>query len=249
MATSSNPARAPTYGHYRKVTRVSGRRLILTLGIWLGVLLVLAVATLLGSRWLLAGWEASHVPDLIAILSWEFYGALLAALLVCFGGFCGLRDVLGFHWTRGRDVGLGMLVWGFALVLGTVATGFTSRLLGAAQSNTVPLLKLSFDPLFVGLMVPVICLVGPAAEELLFRGALYGWLRGVMPIPVAGAVAAAAFAGAHLTPPLLPLLFIFGLAAVIVYQRTGSTFNTFVMHASQNTLAVLGAYLVLSGRG
>ena len=42
----------------------------------------------------------------------------------------------------------------------------------------------------------------------------------------------------------------FGLVAAGVYQYTRSTLNTFVMHASQNTLAVLLVFSLLgSGAG
>ena len=46
-----------------------------------------------------------------------------------------------------------------------------------------------------------------------------------------------------------PLLFVFGLAATLVRARTGSTLNSFAMHATQNTMAVVATYALLSGAG
>ena len=90
------------------------------------------------------------------------------------------------------------------------------------------------------------CVIGPVCEELLFRGALYGWLRRRTPALVAIPLSAAVFAAAHLIVPLLPVLFVFGLGAAWIRERTGSTLNSFAMHATQNTFAVAVTYLLLS---
>jgi len=224
---------------------VSGRRLLAALGIWLllggSVLLVSAIAL----RALAPGFAPRHAPDLVAGLMWLFYLSLLAALYLSFGGWRGLSGALGFHWTGLQDVALAEVVWIMALISGALLTSLGERYLGPPQSNALPLVRISLDPVFVALLVPLVALVGPAAEEMLFRGALLGWLRSVVPLPLAVVLSAAVFAGAHLIVPLLPLLFVFGLAAAYIYQRTGSTLNSFVMHATQNSLALIAAYLVL----
>src|SRR5439155_1678963 len=83
-------------------------------------------------------------------------------------------------------------------------------------------------------------------EELFFRGALYGWMRGRFPALVAIPVSAMIFAGAHVIIPLMPTLFVFGLGAAWIRERTGSTLNSFAMHATQNTFAVAATYLLVS---
>src|SRR2546421_29886 len=88
--------------------------------------------------------------------------------------------------------------------------------------------------------------LAPAVEELIFRGGLLGWLSGRLPFPVAALVSAALFAGAHLVPTAFAYLFVFGLATAWIVRRTGSTFNSFAMHACQNSLAVLSAYALLA---
>jgi membrane protease YdiL (CAAX protease family) len=226
--------------------RASGLRLLLALAAWL-VLLAAALGTTLAAFLLLApGWLRTHRADAGAAALVEAYLALLAALLVAFGGPSGVRDRLGFRFTSAADVGLALGAWLGSLGLGAVATAAATPLLGPSRSNAVEVLSLSRDPLFVGLVVPTVALLAPACEELLFRGALFGWLRGRLPLALAVPLSAAAFAGAHLLPPLLPYLFVFGVFAALVYQRTGSTLNSFVMHASQNTLAVVLAYAALS---
>jgi membrane protease YdiL (CAAX protease family) len=80
------------------------------------------------------------------------------------------------------------------------------------------------------IIVRVLFLVGPA-EELLFRGALYGWLRRRAPVGVTIAVTTVAFAIEHsYYPILLPLVCACGLALGWVRHRTHSTATTIAMH-------------------
>lgn len=226
--------------------RVTGRRLLLTLGLWAGLLAVAVGGTVLSARLAARSWAAGHRADLGAIIVAEAYLALLLALLLAFGGPAGLRDRLRFRFTSAVDLAIALAVWLAALVTGGLVTAALSPLLGQPQSNTVTLLRQSFDPLFVAVIVPTVCLLAPACEELLFRGALYGWLAWRLPAWAAVLVTAAVFAGAHLLPTLFPILFIFGLAATLVRARTDSTLNSFAMHATQNTFAVLATYVQLS---
>jgi membrane protease YdiL (CAAX protease family) len=179
---------------------------------------------------------------LLAIL----YVALLGALAIAFGGPAGLRSRLGFRYTGARDIGKALLVWVITLFAGGILSQLLVPVLGPAQSNTEPLLKQSFDPLFIALTVPTTVVLAPAAEELLFRGALLGWLRRRLPLWLAAPLSAAAFAGVHLIPSLLPFLFVFGLAAAWVRERTGSTLNSFAMHMTQNAVAVAVAYSLIT---
>lgn len=225
---------------------VSGRRLLLALGLWAAFSGVIVLAVVVWGRVLARGWAVQHRADLSAILVAGAYLALLAALLLAFGGPAGIRDRLGFRFTSLADAAGALGVWFVALVGGALLTQALTPLLGQPRSNTVEVLGQSFDPLFVALIVPTLCVLAPAMEELLFRGALYGWLRRRLPAAPAIPVTAALFAAAHLLPALFPILFVFGLAATWVRERTGSTFNSFVMHATQNTFAVVATYLLLS---
>jgi membrane protease YdiL (CAAX protease family) len=121
-------------------------------------------------------------------------------------------------------------------------------LLGQPQSNAVGLLSRSFDPLFVALIVPTVCLLAPACEEMLFRGVIYGWLRRHLPALPVIAITASVFAAAHLLPPLFPTLFVFGVAAAAMREWTGSTLNSFLMHVTQNSVAVAYTYAMLTHR-
>lgn len=229
--------------------RVSGRRLLVCVLAWPVAAATLAVATVAGLRFTARPWAHAHPADLGAIVLVEAYVSLLVTLAACFGGPRGLADRLGFHFTSLRDVRWAILGWAATLIVGGLLTAALTPVLGQPKSNATAVLKVSFDPLFVALVVPTVALLAPACEELLFRGALYGWLRVRLPVLAAVPISAAVFGGAHLIPPLFPYLFVFGVIAALLYQRTGSTLNTFLMHAGQNTLAVAVTYYgIASGR-
>lgn len=224
---------------------VSGWRLLAALGLWAALSGVALAVTAAVARLLVRGWAAQHRPDLSAIVLAAVYVALLTALLLAFGGPAGLRDRLGLRFTSVLDLAGAIGTWFVALIVGGVATDLLAPVLGQARSNAETLLVQSFDPLFVALVVPTVCLLAPLGEELLFRGALYGWLRRRLPAPAVIPLTAAVFAGAHLLPTLLPVFFVFGLGAGWVRERSGSTLNSLAMHATQNTFAVVLTYAFL----
>jgi membrane protease YdiL (CAAX protease family) len=222
---------------------VSGFRLLLLLAAWVGLLAAVIGATLLGARLVFRPWALGHLADLRAVILAEAYVTLLAALLLVFGGPAGLRDRLRFRFTSGLDLAGALGAWFMALVTGVFVSAALTPVIGPPPSNATQLLDQSLDPLFVALVVPTVCVLAPVAEELVFRGALFGWLARHLPVPVSVVITAALFAGAHAIPLLFPALFIFGLAATLVRAHTGSTFNSFAMHATQNTFAVAVFYL------
>jgi uncharacterized protein len=227
-------------------SRIGGVRLLLCLAAWPLLGGAVVGGTILGLRLAARAWARAHAADVAAIALLEAYLALLVSLAVCFGGRAGLTERLGFRLRATWHLALAPAGWFAAFVVGTVATlGVAQLTKQQPKSNAVDVLKISFDPLFVALIVPTVALLAPACEELLFRGAIFGWLRGRVPLAAAVAISAALFAGAHLVPPLFPYLFAFGVTAALIYQYTGSTMVTFVMHAGQNTLAVAAAYYAI----
>jgi membrane protease YdiL (CAAX protease family) len=227
----------------------SGWRVLAALAVAVVTLALAFGLTLAGLRLLAAPWLRAHGADARALFLVEAYLALLAGLLVAFGGVRGLVTRLGFRFTSVRDLALAVVLWLGALLVGSAATAALSPLLGPPQSNAVALLRLARDPLFVGLVLPTVLVLAPATEEMLFRGGILGWLAGRFDFTLAAVATAALFAGAHLIVSAFVYLFLFGLAAAFVVRRTGSTFNTFVMHACQNTLAVVAAYALLRSGG
>jgi membrane protease YdiL (CAAX protease family) len=86
-------------------------------------------------------------------------------------------------------------------------------------------------------------LVIPFAEELLFRGVLFGALRRYGPV-LAGLVSATVFGLAHVWPPLVLFAFVVGVVHAWMRERSGSIWPAVVSHAVVNTLSIVMIALV-----
>jgi hypothetical protein len=86
--------------------------------------------------------------------------------------------------------------------------------------------------------VLTVTVIAPAAEETFFRGFVFGWLRGRVPLWTAVAVSALVFALAHLQPVVLLPLFILGCMLALVYERSGSLLPGIVIHGLFNLVGV-----------
>ena len=83
-------------------------------------------------------------------------------------------------------------------------------------------------------------ILAPVVEEVFFRGLLFGTLRRHMGVVRAVVLSSVLFALAHTTSyPLesLPLPFVFGVIACVLYQRTGSLLPGIVLHSLINASA------------
>jgi len=87
-------------------------------------------------------------------------------------------------------------------------------------------------------MVLIGGLMAPLAEEILFRGLLYGWLRRFWRILPATMLSAAIFGLIHGIVPVIAAAFVVGLALAYVYERTGSLWTPTIVHATQNCVAM-----------
>ena len=85
-------------------------------------------------------------------------------------------------------------------------------------------------------------MVAPVVEEILFRGVVFGWLRGRVPVPAAVVLSAMVFSLAHLGwrewSLLLPVLGI-GCVLAILYHYSRSLWPGILVHSSINTVATL----------
>lgn len=195
-------------------------------------------------------------------------------------------SALGLRRPRGgylSAVSIGVLV-GFGALL-------FSLLLNAASSVVLDGLGLPADnsaqqPLMQGITewvrespaiaIPLaffsVVILGPAVEELMFRGAIFGGLyrlfrfateRGVrsgggettgtalsstsgkFALGLSAALSSALFATLHFSPVLVIALFTLAVVLCELYRRSGSLLAPFVAHATFNSFAVIA--LVLTG--
>jgi hypothetical protein len=192
------------------------------------MLTFLVVAPLIG---LLAFWLLPERTNL-SVLS-AFFGTCLLALLIA---------VLPLGRDAPAALGLRPVGWRpiVLAVLGTTVLSFAVSQLGP-QPEGVREVTQGLQGMRALQTLAVLGLLAPVAEELVFRGLLYGWLAGRWSNLVAFVLSSLAFAAAH-TEPLhillvLPLGFWFGW----LRWRTGSLVPTIVAHIINNTIAVSAA--------
>jgi len=87
-------------------------------------------------------------------------------------------------------------------------------------------------------------IAAPVFEEFIFRGLIYGGLRRSLGLAWSVIGSAAIFALVHPAASVIPV-FNLGVAAALVYERTGFLFGPMVAHAAYNAAVV--TYGVVTG--
>ncbi len=180
------------------------------------------------------------------ILDVVSYGCIAALIWV----FLGLRRKVGL-----RDIGLRPLPWRWLVAaIPALVIAYTAELvfgelgdavLPASPANQCHDIQSAYGSnLLLGLIG--VAVVAPLIEEVLFRGVIFGWMRGRMPLAAAVVGSAAVFASAHvlyLQWTLLPPIFAIGCVLAILYHYSRSLWPGIVVHASINTIATLALLL------
>jgi membrane protease YdiL (CAAX protease family) len=78
-------------------------------------------------------------------------------------------------------------------------------------------------------------IIAPIWEEVFFRGTLFPWLAGRLPIHQAQWLSALAFGAVHLHGPTLVPLTVFGALLAGIYRASGSLLPAILVHALFNT--------------
>lgn len=192
------------------------------------------------------------VDTMAVVIVAEVYALLVASLLIAFRG--SRRRGLGLASIEAKTFGVGLGVWATVCVSTLLAYGLVSMLWTPDPSILDVLAGIGSDDGRLAdanvwtsvLILGRSWLLAPLAEELLFRGALFGWLRRHLPAWPTIAVTAALWALIHQVPVVLPLAFVVGIAAGWLRERTGSTIPLIVAHALTNIIITLAA-LILTG--
>lgn len=93
------------------------------------------------------------------------------------------------------------------------------------------------------LLLLLIAVIGPIAEELFFRGMLYPLLRQRLGSDIAILLSAVCFSAAHLIPVLFPALFFVGLVLALLREWSGSTVPCIGLHMLQNGFMITLLYV------
>lgn len=92
------------------------------------------------------------------------------------------------------------------------------------------------------LAVVTVGIFGPIAEELAFRGALYGGLRKKFGTAVATVISAAIFAVAHQNSYLILMTAVLGLMLALIYESTNNLLYPTLLHMVNNTLSCIDVF-------
>lgn len=140
-----------------------------------------------------------------------------------------------FHWTAllvAAVVMVAGLIFNAVYVLVVINAGWQSLL-------PPPLPPIFARPGLVGILGAVLAAaVAPLAEEVFFRGLLFGALKDRCGVSVGATVSALLFAGAHFHAGVIIPIFFLGLLLAALYYRTQSVVPGVLVHTAYNGLAL-----------
>lgn len=138
---------------------------------------------------------------------------------------------------------LAPVITAITVLLAAWLTGISGALLPGTSSGQCEAVRHQF-----GHVLPValllVSVIDPMAEETIFRGFIYGWLRARLPLVAAVALSAAIFGAAHLDLLLFLPLFGVGVVLATVYELSGSLLVSAAVHGlfnAYNVVAILNA--------
>ncbi len=214
-----------------------------TLALWLlsNALPALEVGWLPNS----AGGKAASKPEVdgeLIVFSMLHTGGIVVLLL----GFLAVRGlspvrVFGFGETSARRaVGTGLIALLAAYPLLGIAAALGALIPGDfPEAQEVVKFFMSSGEFADRLLVIVMAVVvAPVAEEIIFRGYLYGVGKKYLGATAAAIASAAVFSLVHAHVPSLGVFFLLSLGLSLVVERTGSLLPAMAMHALFNFVSL-----------
>jgi uncharacterized protein len=174
-------------------------------------------------------------------------GTLLLLAVVAVSTLLSVGLTVAFRWRLSfSSVGLRRVSWRWLLAgAGLGLLGWTANygivftyiwLTGDASNPQEQLANVAQgSPLQFTLLLLLGALATPLAEELLFRGILYTWLRR-WGVAIAVGVSAVIFGLAHGVSVVLPAAILVGVLTGVVYEKSGSVWPAVMVHVVNNTL-------------
>ncbi len=174
------------------------------------------------------------------------YAAALAALAVLVLLRRGLR-LRDLGWRLPRSLGrLGWLPWLAVGVVGAIVALVAAEWLASLATQLLPnspntqctTVRDEYGG-YVAVAIPLVCLIAPLAEETIFRGFVYGWLRRRLPVLPAVVLSAAVFSAAHVVLVLALPLFGVGVILALLYEYSDSLIPGAIVHGLFNLVGII----------
>ncbi len=213
--------------------------LLFILFLVLAVLILIAIAAVLGglpASGKMSDLSAAQHGWLVIGISVAFYVSLAGS--VWFAASRRRRDpgrTLAFRpvrWFIPILAGIGLVI--FSVVVSLVASQFLKDI----QPQVVELMgDMTFTPLMVVIGLLVVGVLGPIAEEMFFRGLLFGWLRAHWPFWPTAIVTSALFGLVHGSLSYAVVAGALGLMLAWLRERSGSLWTSIAAHVINNLFA------------
>ncbi len=238
----------------KTIPQATGRTLLLALGYSIGIGASLGILTGLGLPLVVPA--LSSIEWLSTIIATEVYLSFIVGHVIAFGGLRQMCQKLQLGRTSWRYIGLAFLLW-LAMWVVFVTTYMVLGSSWAVVSEIgKAILKIGslygrLDGASPALMTFAIIqpvLITPLAEELLFRGSLYGWLRGKLNANLTILITATLFALYHPLIYLWPIVFVFGLLSGWVREHTKSLTPFLIIHMLNSIAMIAAAYFITGWR-
>lgn len=199
---------------------------------------ILCLLCLWGLPFLFAPILSENSPNLILMVALLLHLSMIGLAVVMGPGRSIRRlPLLGLDYPR-----KGVIIWGVigAFVSIGLIGAYVSliQILGLEKLIPPPLTELISSQIFFPLAFTGIAIVGPFAEEIFYRGFIFGGLVSRLGPWGAAYVSAGLFAVSHIDLGLIIPAFIAGLLFAWIYNRTGSIWPVILAHSIQNALAL-----------
>jgi membrane protease YdiL (CAAX protease family) len=226
---------------------MTGARLAAAVAAWIALSLLAGGATMLVRSMVAPGLTTNAVSVIIVT---EVYILLIVSLLAACGGWSAAVDAFGLRSPPSLAV-VGVLVGGalsVAALAGYAVAGawapLAEELVWVGRDGG----RLgSLDPATTAMSLVRGTLLAAVGEELLFRGALYGWLRTRLPAWLTVVLTAVLWTITHAgLLVVLPYVLVLGLGLGWLRERTGSVVPGVAFHLVHNS-ALFAAVFALVG--
>ncbi|MGE5265317.1 MAG: lysostaphin resistance A-like protein [Acidobacteriota bacterium] len=137
------------------------------------------------------------------------------------------------------STGLLLLSYFIRLIYGLIAFALGLRL---QQQDVLGRLDTTGIGFLLTLLVAAV--IAPIAEEIFFRGFMYGGLRGRIGVIGATVVSTLFFTALHFSLELFIPIFVLGIFLVWLYEHTGSLYPGIFLHAANNGLSLILVFIL-----